>query len=49
MNSLILEPNLIQSMGENGKKLAEKEFSIKKVVDIHYELYKRLINHNENE
>ncbi len=49
MNSLILEPNLIQSMGENGKKLAEKEFSVKKVVDIHYELYKRLINHNENE
>lgn len=39
IEKLILDENLRNSMGKAGRKLAEKEFDIKKVVEKHFEIY----------
>jgi glycosyltransferase involved in cell wall biosynthesis len=39
---LILEKSLREAMGRMGRKKAEKEFSLKTVVDKHMEIYRRL-------
>ena len=39
---LIGDPELCQSMGQAGRALAEREFSIEKIVDAHLEIYKEL-------
>lgn len=39
---LLCDRDLIKSMGKSGRKLAEKKFSVNKVIDIHYDLYNSL-------
>jgi glycosyltransferase involved in cell wall biosynthesis len=39
IEKLILDNNLRNNMGKAGRKLAEKEFDIKKVVEKHFEIY----------
>lgn len=38
---LDIDKNLRNSMGKAGRKLAEKEFDIKKVVEKHFEIYEK--------
>lgn len=44
MRRLIEDKALRESMGQAGRRLAEREFSIKKVVDEHLSIYKQLID-----
>ncbi len=37
---LISKPHLIESMGASGRVLAKKNFSVRKVIDIHFSIYK---------
>lgn len=39
IETLIIDNNLRNSMGKAGRKLAEKEFDIKKVIEKHFEIY----------
>src|SRR5574344_710954 len=39
IEKLILDKDLINSMGKEGRKLAEQEFDINKVVEKHFEIY----------
>ena len=41
--SLLADQDLIKSMGEAGRQLAVKRFSVNKVVDIHYSIYQAFI------
>ena len=40
---LLLDPSLRETMGKKGREKAEKEFSLKKVVDKHIEIYNRVL------
>jgi glycosyltransferase involved in cell wall biosynthesis len=42
IQKLIDDPGLCQSMGRAGRALAERKFSIKKIVDEHLRIYKEL-------
>ncbi len=44
INRLLDNPSLRLEMGRAGRKLAEKEFSIHKVVDAHMQVYEDLLN-----
>jgi len=44
---LILNPEVRVSMGKEGRKLAEKYFSIELIVDKHLEIYRELLNKNQ--
>ena len=37
--SLLCDRDWIKSMGKSGRRLAEEKFSVKKVIDIHLDLY----------
>ena len=43
IKKLLRNPKLLNSMGRNGRKLAENKFDINKVVEKHLEIYKNLL------
>lgn len=44
VQKLIENPELRKSMGRAGRKLAEREFAIEKIVDAHMEIYEQMVS-----
>jgi glycosyltransferase involved in cell wall biosynthesis len=45
MLEFIKNPNLIHEMGKNAYNHAHKNFSIKRSVDLHFEMFEKALNH----